>query len=301
MIGSSTTMSVESARPTAASSAGGLDLTSLWTLYVLSIRQHLRGKRWIVATLLFLLPSVLVVILRATSKDVSPLFLEFLFAFMFIPQALLPLIALLYASGVIQDEQEEQTITYLLIRPIPKWALYAIKMLATLTTTLALTAIFTGLTYAAIYFHADAHGERVLVRCIQAISVHSLSVIAYCCLFGLISLLTKRTLVVGILYAAIVEGLLANMPLSVRLITVIYYARVIAFRTMQFVLNMPDGKQNLAADAWQFDINNDPKLLEHPDVSTCLQVLLISSIVFTILGAFMCWRKEFYVKTPEKS
>ena len=81
----------------------------------------------------------------------------------------------------------------------------------------------------------------------------------------------------------------------------IYYARVIAFRTMQFVLNMPDGKQNLAADAWQIDINNDPKLLEHPDVSTCLQVLLISAVVFTALGALLCWRKEFYVKTPEKT
>ena len=43
--------------------------------------------------------------------------LEFLLAFMFIPQLLLPLVALLYASGMIQDEQEEQTITYLLDPP----------------------------------------------------------------------------------------------------------------------------------------------------------------------------------------
>src|SRR5258708_952866 len=153
----------EIAKPRVARS--GLDFTSLWTLYVLSIRQHLRGKRWIVATLLFLLPSVLVVIIRATSKDVSPLFLEFLFAFMFIPQALLPLIALLYASGVIQDEQEEQTITYLLIRPIPKWALYLGKLLATLTTAVMLTAFFTALTYAAIYLGVQSRPPNVLFRC----------------------------------------------------------------------------------------------------------------------------------------
>ena len=40
--------------------------------------------------------------------------------------------------GIVQDEQEEQTMTYLLIRPIPKWALYSVKLLATLTTTVIL-------------------------------------------------------------------------------------------------------------------------------------------------------------------
>ena len=71
--------------------------------------------------------------------------------FMFIPQALLPLVALVYASGILQDEQEGQTITYLLIRPIPKWALYIVKLLATITMAILLTAVFTALTYAAIY------------------------------------------------------------------------------------------------------------------------------------------------------
>jgi ABC-type transport system involved in multi-copper enzyme maturation permease subunit len=57
-------------------------------------------------------------------------------AFMFIPQAILPLLALVYASGIVRDEQEEQTMTYLLICPIPKWALYLGKLFATLTTTI---------------------------------------------------------------------------------------------------------------------------------------------------------------------
>ena len=72
-------------------------------------------------------------------------------AFMFIPQALLPLVALVYATGIIQDEQEEQTLTYLLVRPIPRWAIFMVKLLATLTTTVLLTAVFTALTYVAVY------------------------------------------------------------------------------------------------------------------------------------------------------
>ena len=49
------------------------------------------------------------------------------------------------------------------------------------------------------------------------------------------SLLTKHALIVGLLYAAVFEGLLANLPFSVRLVTVIYYTRMIAYRTMGFL------------------------------------------------------------------
>src|SRR4051812_3585551 len=76
---------------------GGSVLTALWALYVLTLRQHLHGRRWIVTAVLFLLPAGLAVFVRATARDVPSVALEFVFAFMFIPQGLLPLVALLYA------------------------------------------------------------------------------------------------------------------------------------------------------------------------------------------------------------
>ena len=45
---------------------------------------------------------------------------ELALIFGLIPQAILPLTALVFASGMIQDEVEEQTLTYLLIRPLPR-------------------------------------------------------------------------------------------------------------------------------------------------------------------------------------
>jgi hypothetical protein len=50
------------------------------------------------------------------------------------------------------------------------------------------------------------------------------------------TLLTRRALVMGILYMAFFEGLLANIPMGVRLVTVIYYTRLIAYRSMAFRL-----------------------------------------------------------------
>ena len=238
--------------------------------------------------------------MRSTATETNTGILEFSFVFMFIPQALLPLVALVYALGILQDEQEGQTITYLLIRPIPKWALYVVKLLATVIMAILLTAAFTALTYAAIYVGRGDPGHEIVQRCLTAIGIHALSVVAYCCLFGLISLLTKWTLVACVLYTAVIELLLANLPFSIRLITVIYYARVIAYRTLSFVITIGFQTTDIAADAWQLGTKEDPRLLEHPQVATCVIVLLVGSLVCALLAAFLCSRREFYVKTPEQ-
>jgi ABC-2 type transport system permease protein len=278
---------------------GGFRLTPLWALYLLALRQYLHGKRPLVMALLLLLPAAIVLLVRGTSNQPNSGVLEFSFVFMLIPHAMLPLVALVFALGIIQDEQEAQTITYLLIRPIPKWALYVVKLLATLTMAVLLTAAFTALTYAAIYVGGGT-GHDILPRCLKTISIHALTVVAYCCLFGLISLLTKWTLVSCILYTAVIELLLANLPFGIRLITVIYYSRLIAYRTLSFAITIGRRTTDIAAEAWQLDTRTDPKLLEHPQLSTCLIVLLGGSLICTLLSAFLCSRREFYVKTPEQ-
>ena len=135
----------------------------------------------------------------------------------------------------------------------------------------------------------------------EAAAIHSLAVIAYCSIFGLISFLTRRTLAVGVLYIVIFEGLFANLNFGIRYLTVIYYARIIAYHTIPFVVSTPDGPHNFAADAWQLDVANDPTLAAHPSVQTSLLVLLLGSAVCAALAAFLCSRKEFHVKTPEKA
>jgi ABC-2 type transport system permease protein len=272
-----------------------------WTLYLLTLRQHLHGRRWMAAALLFLIPAGMAILIQSTRAQVPSVFLEFALVWMLVPQALLPIVALLYSSGIIQDEQEEQTITYLLIRPINKWLLYVVKMAATWTTTTLLVVLLTVLTYGAIYAWSGADLSTVLHRCMKAAGILSLAAIAYCSLFGVISLLTKRTLIVGILYTVVIEGVLASLPLSVRLITVIYYTRLIAYRSLDFVVTWPRGRQeDVAAAAWFLNIKDDPKLAEHPQISSCVIILIVASLVCTVFASWLCSRSEFHVKTPEK-
>jgi ABC-2 type transport system permease protein len=274
--------------------ASNSGLVAMWALYALTFRQHLHGRRWIVMAILFSLPAGLAVLLRATT-NAPPVILEFLLAFMLIPHVLLPIVALVYAVGIIQDEQEEQTLTYLLIRPIPRWAIYAVKLLSTLTTTLLLTTLFTALTYAAIYIGGRSV-EDVPLRCLKAIAMHDLAVVTYCCLFGLMSLFTRWALVLGILYTVIFEGLIANLAFGIRLITVIYYGRSIAFQSLQFNLTERGRTVNLAAEAWQFDASAIADMIS---IQTCIAILVVASLAFAGIASFVCSRREFHVKTPE--
>jgi ABC-2 type transport system permease protein len=273
---------------------------SYWTLYKLALRQHLHGKRWMVMTALFLLPVGLAVLVRNTSPNVPLVGLEFMLVMMFVPQALLPLLALLYGSGVVQDEQEEQTITYLLVRPIPKWVMYTIKLLAAMTTTSLLVSLFLAITFAAVYVGTDASWADVAKRWLPVAAVQ-LAVVTYCSVFGLFSLLTKRILVAGVLYTAIVEVLFANLPFGIRLATVLYYMRIIIYHSMSYQYVRSDGKERDIADrVWQFDVRNDPDLLLHPSLGQSIATLVIASLVCTAIAGWLCSQREFHVKTPEK-
>ncbi len=135
----------------------GLEFSVLWTLFTLTLRQFLRGKRMLVLGALTLLPAGFAILMRTIDDRHGPATDEIAFVCLFnlIPHTLLPLTALLYASGMILDEQEEQTLTYLLIRPIPKWALYVTKLLATICMVAILAFVYVTITYLAAYLGTD--------------------------------------------------------------------------------------------------------------------------------------------------
>src|SRR5262245_16182623 len=116
-------------------------LSSLVALLWLALRQHVRGRRLLIMAALFALPAALVILIRSFKQPDSPEIVQSALIFNLIPHVLAPLAAMLYATGVIQDEVEDQTLTYLLIRPLPRWAIYLTKLLASVLTSSLLVAV----------------------------------------------------------------------------------------------------------------------------------------------------------------
>jgi ABC-2 type transport system permease protein len=264
----------------------GFDPVALTALAVLTLRQNLRGRRLLVLSLLFLLPVVLAGVMRLVPFPPSPQESEFAILFNLIPHALAPLTALLYAAGIIQDEVEEQTLTYLLLRPLPRWALYLTKLAVTWLTTSLLIGVFTTLTLVVLYWNTpELWGEVLPGRAAKIAALMALAQAGYCSLFGVLGLLTRRSLVAGLAYIIAFEGLLANFDAVVRKLTVMFYFRVLSVRWL-------DPRRG---DQWSLDLTTAPTVRE------CVLTLLTASTVFVLWGAVMMMRREFRMKTVGSS
>jgi ABC-2 type transport system permease protein len=260
-------------------------LGALATLFVLTLRQYVRGRRLLVAVLLFGLPSVLAVVVNLLAPYPPPLEeIKFAFVLNLIPCALTPLAALLYATGIIQDEVEEQTLTYLLVRPLPRWAIYAVKLLATLLMVSVLTGVFTAVALATIVLtRGDTLTSALMMQELKIAGALTLAQAGYCGLFGLLGLLTRRSLFVGVAYIFLFEGILGSLDTVARQMTIIYHFRVLILRWLD----------NRWKDDWSIN------LATAPDARTCVLTLLGIGVGLTIIAAFIFAGREFRMKTPE--
>ena len=153
-----------------------------------------------------------------------------------------------------------------------------------LTTVLAM--VFTTATYLAIYVGASEPGLGVVLsRALRVSLLLALSLTAYCAIFGCLSFYVRRTLVIGIAYIALFEGLLANIDFVARRLTVMYYFRVLSVHWLS-----PAHERN-----WRIDAETAPT------PGSAVLTLLVVSLLATVLAAYAMTTREIRVKTPEGS
>jgi ABC-2 type transport system permease protein len=260
-----------------------IDPSAVVALFRMTVAQLVRGRRIVVLALLFSLPVVFALLAQRYSPRYDAEAIEGMLVFLLIPQTLIPLTALVFASGMIRDEIEEQTLTYLLIRPLPREAIYLVKLAATFTVTAVLTTIFTLLTFLVIDWNEpDLWGEVFPWMPLQTSAAMLLALAAYSSIFALLSVFTSRTLVFGVGYIIIFEGLIANVEFIVRKLTIMYQFRVLTIRWL-----------DLKPKDWNIDLTLAPSGL------WAALNLAIAAVVCSALGAWFFARREFRLKTPE--
>lgn len=272
--------------------AYGRELSALAAMFILTLRQHTHGRRLLVLGLLYALPCALTVLLRSLKNPAPPSALEYALVFNLLPHGLAPLTALLYAAGMIQDEAEEQTLTYILLKPLPRWGLYLTKLLATIVTAVVLVALATLTLYAFIYWGTpELWNEIFQVRAPRMAALMALAQLTYCVLFGFLGLITRRSLIVGVAYIVAIEGVVASLDFVARKLTIVYYIRILNLRKLELPQDM---LTRFLAD-WRIDLELAPS------ATACVQVLVVFSSVLAVLTALWFSQREFHVKTPEGS
>lgn len=142
-------------------------------------------------------------------------------------QVVLIFVTIVQAGSLIREEIEDDTLPYLLTRPISKPAIvlykyagYAVAMLVLLVPPLvvayAVTEAYTGRSFGA---DLDVLGALLAVTVLGGL--------AYGAFFTLLSVTTRRPLFAGLMFGFVWEGVVGSIPGDVPKLSIIFYIRSI--------------------------------------------------------------------------
>lgn len=182
----------------------------------------------------------------------------------------LPLFCLAYASGALGSEREGRTLLWLATRPMPRGSIYLAKLLGVLPWCLAVSLLGFGMV-------CLAGGElgRVAFRVyLPAVVAGTIGLAA---LFHLIGAIFRRPAVVGLVYVFFFETLVANLPGSLKRLSLNYYVRSLMYDGASDVATVPTETLDV---------------YEPVSATTAWIVLLAASIALTGIGMWLFARQE---------
>jgi ABC-2 type transport system permease protein len=176
-------------------------MTAFLAVVKVTLRQLLGGKRLLAFGLLALLPSVVMFLSTRTASDRAvierfhdaPLVIIFLIV--------LPVVSLILGASSLGDERRDGTLSFLILRPVPRWLIAAAKLAAAWMATTAIVGPAAVLAAGVVGIRA---GDWSLLA--PALFSASLSALAYVSVFLLLGYFTSRAVLLGLVYVFIWEN-----------------------------------------------------------------------------------------------
>lgn len=170
-------------------------------IVMVSLRQALGGKRVLALGLVGVIPAV---VMWLSSRNLSPAaavdqFHEAPFAILFL--MVLPICALVVGSGAMGDERRDGTLSFLLLRPIPRTMIVGAKLAASWLAATAIVAASGAAAVVALGVRTGDYGP--LVPLLTAVAI---STAAYTAVFMFLGHLTSRAVLIGLVYVFIWES-----------------------------------------------------------------------------------------------
>ncbi|MET8087135.1 ABC transporter permease subunit [Micromonospora sp. NPDC005197] len=133
----------------------------------------------------------------------------------------LPVVALIIGTGVLGAEIDDGTVVHILTKPLPRWQIVLPK--------LAVAAGVTAATVAVPLYVAGVLADSVRLGLALAFAA-ALGALAYSALFLALSLVTRRPVLLGLVYVLIWEGLLGNFVSGTKVLSIQQYVIALADR-----------------------------------------------------------------------
>jgi len=130
---------------------------------------------------------------------------------------LVPIMCLLVGTGAVAPEIEDGSIVYLLAKPVPRRTVVLSKLIVAMAVAVAFSVISI---VVAAQIAGDAEGQLALSMGVAS----ALASIAYVAVFFMIGVVSRNSIIVGLIYAMLWEGTLAGYVPGVRAVSVRQWA-----------------------------------------------------------------------------
>ncbi|MGA5301400.1 ABC transporter permease [Nucisporomicrobium flavum] len=131
----------------------------------------------------------------------------------------LPVVSLIVGTGVLGSEIDDGTIVHILTKPLPRRDIILAK--------LGVAVVVSALTSAVPLFIAGLLAESARTGAALAVAA-TVGALAYSALFLLLSLLTRRPVLLGLVYILVWEGLLGQFVSGTRVLSIQQYVITLA-------------------------------------------------------------------------
>lgn len=143
-----------------------------------------------------------------------------------------PILAVFYGTGLLADEVEDRTITYLFSRPIPRGAVMLGKYLAYLACTVMVVLPSVMLVFLLIIPVGGGRIAAAFPDLVTDLALLALGLAVYGAVFALVGAWFKRPLVVGLLFLFAWEPVILVVPGYLKRLTVMYYLQALVPHAM---------------------------------------------------------------------
>jgi ABC-2 type transport system permease protein len=192
-------------------------------IFVLTLRQLVFRRSTLLLVLLAAIPVLIAIVFKVGDSNEDPeRFTVRVLCVWLAVTTVLPLTALLFGTSVIGDELEDGTVIYLLTKPVERWRILLPKVCAAwLMTTLLVVSSIAVSTLVVL----GGDGGKVILGFSLAAAVGAL---AYVSVFVMLSIVTSRALIAGLVFVFIWEGGISGIFRGVRYLSIRHYTLGIA-------------------------------------------------------------------------
>jgi ABC-2 type transport system permease protein len=198
----------------------------------ISVRQLASRSKLILILLLALLPIGLAALVSATLSEDETSNANFINTLLdgLLIAGILPIVTMVLATSSFGNELEDRTLSYLVLKPIPRWLIVLPKLLASIVIG-GLVLIASGV--AATLLGGSSLGAVLLVldgnpQAALAVGVALfVGVVTYAAIFTWAGLMTSRAIAFALIYVFVWEGLISSFLEGVRYLSVRGYTLAI--------------------------------------------------------------------------